>query len=169
MYLDRSLFDSFFNPLEANWQTIEHELRQLSPHDFIPYPERYLLHRKTGWDTFGLYFLGVKIDLNCELCPATTKLLEQVPGLITAGFSRLAPGARILPHSGKPAGVLRCHLGLSVPNNCALRVGPDIKTWVNGQCLIFDDTSEHEAWNLSSQHRDVLLLDFKTPAFIKAA
>ncbi|WP_263971742.1 aspartyl/asparaginyl beta-hydroxylase domain-containing protein [Leptolyngbya ohadii] len=33
----------------------------------------------------------------------------------------------------------------------------------SGKCLVFDDTSEHEAWNLSDRPRTVLLLDFKAP------
>lgn len=162
MYYDPEQFE-FVRQLEAGWQAIKTELSRLSSQDFVSYPEKYLLQKKTGWDIFGIYFLGVKIDLNCELCPETTRLVQSVPGMVTAGFSRLAPGAHIVPHSGKPSSVLRCHLGLSVPENCALRVASDIKQWVDGKCLVFDDTSEHEAWNLSDRPRDILLLDFKIP------
>jgi beta-hydroxylase len=162
MYYDANQFD-FVALLENNWKTIQYELSRLPPQDFIPYPERYLLDKRTGWDVFGLYFVGVKIDLNCELCPQTARLVKQIPGMITAGFSRLAPGAHIVPHSGRPSGVLRCHLGLDVPPRCALRVANQVRSWKEGKCLVFDDTSEHEAWNLSDRHRDVLLLDFKAP------
>lgn len=166
MYYDPDQFE-FVAHLEANWQTIQAELKQLKPTDFVSYPEKYLLQKRTGWDIFGIYFLGVKIDLNCELCPETAKLVKSVPGMITAGFSRLASGAHIVPHSGKPTNVLRCHLGLDVPENCALRVASQTKQWTNGKCLVFNDTSEHEAWNLSNTKRDILLLDFKTPETFK--
>ena len=86
--------------------------------------------------------------------------LEQIPNLTTAGFSALAPGTCIAPHTGYPDGVLRCHLGLVIPPDCALRVGDDVQAWENGKCLIFDDTAEHEAWNRSDRTRVVLLLDF---------
>ncbi len=162
MYYDPHQFE-FVDRLESNWLVIKDELSRLTAEDFVPYPERYLLQKKTGWEIFGIYFLGVKIDINCELCPETAKLVKSIPGMVTAGFSRLAPGAHIVPHSGKPSNVLRCHLGLSVPEKCALRVSSDIKAWVNGECLVFDDTSEHEAWNLSDRYRDILLLDFKIP------
>lgn len=162
MYYDSQRFE-FVKNLESNWQVIKNELDRLDPDDFIPYPERYLLDKKTGWDVFGLYFVGVKIDLNCEMCPQTAKLVKSIPGMTTAGFSRLAPGAHILPHSGRPSGVLRCHLGLDVPPKCALRVGSEIKTWQEGKCMVFDDTEEHQAWNLSDRARVVLLLDFKIP------
>jgi len=162
MYCDPDQFE-FVTALEAGWQTMVGELNQLPADAFIPYPERYLLDKRTGWDIFGLYFLGVKIDLNCELCPATAERVRAVPGMITAAFSRLDPGAHIVPHSGKPVGVLRCHLGLDVPEKTGLRVADDIRRWEHGRCLLFDDTSEHEAWNLDSRPRTVLLLDFKAP------
>ncbi|HEY9695658.1 MAG TPA: aspartyl/asparaginyl beta-hydroxylase domain-containing protein [Trichocoleus sp.] len=162
MYYDAHQFE-FVHLLEANWKTIQQELNQLTPQHFIPYPERYLLDRRTGWDVFGLYFVGVKIDLNCALCPETARLVKQIPGMITAGFSRLAPGAHIVPHSGRPSGVLRCHMGLDVPEKCALRVAHEVRAWKEGKCMVFDDTSEHQAWNLSDRYRDVLLLDFKAP------
>ena len=153
MFYDASQFDYVAN-LESNWQMIKQELNNLQSKDFIAYPERYLLDNRRGWDIFGLYFLGVRIDLNCDLCSETAKLVQTIPGMITAGFSLLEPGTHIVPHAGKPIGVLRCHLGLTVPKRCALRVGSDIRPWAEGKCLIFDDTFEHEAWNLSNHPRE---------------
>jgi|SRR5919202_2105062 beta-hydroxylase len=147
--------------LESNWQTIQYELNQLRQGDFLPWPEEYLYGK--GWDVFGLYAFGLKIGKNCDLCPETTKLVETVPNLTTAGFSSLAPGTHIAPHTGYPDGLLRCHLGLIVPDGCGIRVGSETKAWEEGKCLIFDDTLEHEAWNKSSSTRVVLLLDFKAP------
>jgi ornithine lipid ester-linked acyl 2-hydroxylase len=43
-------------------------------------------------------------------------------------------------------------------------VADETRTWNEGQCLVFDDTSEHEAWNRGASTRVVLLLDFKAPA-----
>ena len=50
-------------------------------------------------------------------------------GVTTAGFSRLAPGTHIKPHVGYTSEVLRCHLGLIVPPDCALRVGSETRRW----------------------------------------
>lgn len=161
MFYDSAQFE-FVQALESNWQVIREELNCLRQGDFIPWPEKYLYGK--GWDTFGLYGFGVKIAKNCELCPETTRLIEQIPDLTTAGFSSLAPGTHIEPHTGYPDGLLRCHLGLSVPDKCGIRVGPEIRSWTEGRCLVFDDTTEHEAWNQSEQTRVVLLLDFKAPA-----
>jgi aspartyl/asparaginyl beta-hydroxylase (cupin superfamily) len=57
--------------------------------------------------------------------------------------------------------VLRCHVGLVTPENCALRVAKETRGWTPGSCFVFDDTQEHEAWNRSNQTRVVLLFDFK--------
>jgi ornithine lipid ester-linked acyl 2-hydroxylase len=145
--------------LEANWEKIREELAALKGEHFIDWSERYLY--KEGWQTFGLYAFGVKIDKNCRLCPETTKLVETIPGLVTAGFSVLAPGTHIAPHTGYPEGLLRCHLGLVIPEDCAIRVSGDTRSWDEGKCLVFDDTWEHEAWNKSDRTRVILLLDFK--------
>jgi ornithine lipid ester-linked acyl 2-hydroxylase len=147
--------------LEANWEKICEELAALKGEHFIDWSERYLY--KEGWQTFGLYAFGVKIDKNCRLCPETTKLVENIPGLVTAGFSALAPGTHIAPHTGYPEGVLRCHLGLVIPEDCAIRVRDTTRSWQAGKCLVFDDTWEHEAWNKSDRTRVILLLDFKAP------
>lgn len=157
-FYDTSQFE-FVSLLESNWQTIKQELNQLHSGEFIPWPEKFLYGE--GWDTFGLYAFGIKITKNCELCPRTTKLIEAIPNLATAGFSSLAPGTHIAPHTGYPDGMLRCHLGLIVPNNCGIRVNTETRNWTEGKCLIFSDKLEHEAWNKGDSTRIILLLDFK--------
>jgi beta-hydroxylase len=84
--------------------------------------------------------------------------------MTSAHFSCLLPATHIRPHSGYTRKVLRCHLGLFVPEGCALRVGGEVRTWQAGSCLVFDDTVEHEAWNRSMLPRTVLLIDFVRPA-----
>jgi beta-hydroxylase len=40
-------------------------------------------------------------------------------------------------------------------------VGDQVQDWQEGKCLVFDDTTEHEAWNRGDRTRVVLLIDFK--------
>lgn len=160
MFYDSGEF-KFAKSLESNWLVIKEELTQLQKADFMPWPEKYLY--KKGWEVFGLYSFGKKLDYNCSLCPETTKLVESIAGVTTVGFSSLAPGTHIAPHVGDSSTVLRCHLGLFVPDSCGIRVGNQTKTWTEGKCMVFDDTFEHEAWNQSNLVRIVLLLDFKKP------
>jgi aspartyl/asparaginyl beta-hydroxylase (cupin superfamily) len=58
---------------------------------------------------------------------------------------------------------LTCHLGLVVTPGSSLRVGPEVVTWQEGKCLVFDDSFEHEAWNRSDSERVVLLIQFWHP------
>src|SRR5690606_37374078 len=104
------------------------------------------------WKTFFFYAYGHRAERNCERCPITARVVESIPGMQTAFFSILAPGARIAPHRGPHAGLLRYHLGLVVPGRgerCGIRVHDRILRWGVGESLIFDDTYEHEAWNES--------------------
>ena len=150
----------FTQMLEANWQVIRQELEQINQKNFLDWPEKYLYGQ--GWKTFGLYGFGMKLHKNCQICPETTKLLEQIPNMVTAGFSSLNAGTHIAAHTGYPDGVLRCHLGLIGCDGCSLRVGDEVRNWQEGKCLVFDDTTEHEAWNRSDRTRVVLLIDFKS-------
>jgi aspartyl/asparaginyl beta-hydroxylase (cupin superfamily) len=148
----------FTHSLTENWEAVLGEVGTLQPREFLDWPERTLYENR--WEVYGLYAFGRKIERNCELCPTTTQLVEAIPGLTTAGFSRLRAHSRILPHIGYSHAVLRCHLGLIVPGGCGLRVGAEVRAWIPGQCLVFDDTLEHEAWNDSDDDRTVLLIDF---------
>jgi ornithine lipid ester-linked acyl 2-hydroxylase len=44
-----------------------------------------------------------------------------------------------------------------------MTVAGETRTWIEGKCLVFDDTSVHEAWNKSDSDRLILLLDFLRP------
>lgn len=56
----------------------------------------------------------------------------------------LAPRTRIPAHTGLLNTRLICHLPLIVPPHCgALRVGNEVRPWVEGELLIFDDSIEH--------------------------
>ena len=165
-FYDLSLF-SFVPKLEQEWSVIRAELLALKDSHFIPWPEKNIYDR--GWNVFGLHEFGKKMEENCRLCPETTRLVESIPGMTTAGFSSLSGGSQIKPHRGYTDEVLRYHLGLIVPEpeKCGLRVGSLLRRWEEGKSLIFDDTFEHEAWNRGDATRIVLLVDFAVSSPIK--
>jgi beta-hydroxylase len=166
MFIDSKKFE-FVAYLESNWLTIREEYLKLPEDVFEPWVQREMYGE--GWSVYGLYAFGEKIEPALAACPHTDFLLTQIPGLTTAGFSRLAPQAHVNPPVGWVESVYRLHLGLVVPEACSLRVGDEVRSWVEGECLIFDDTVEHEAWNHSNQSRIVLLLDFLRPGVEKSA
>lgn len=151
----------FIATLESNWRIIRDELEQVQKQHFVAWPEKN--YYGEGWDIFAFYTYGVPLGKNCKLCPETARLVKRIPGMMTAVFSKLAPGVQIAPHRGEPAGLLRYHLGLVVPEGCALRIGDDTRSIRDGGSMVFDDTYEHQAWNNSDRTRVVLLVDFKSP------
>jgi len=118
-----------------------------------------------GWKTFFLYAYGQRMKSNCAYCPHTDYVLSKIPGMKTAFFSILAPGKRLPMHRGPYKGVLRYHLGLQCPpaQLSGIKVGDEIRSWQEGESLIFDDTHFHRAWNLSSEPRVILFVDFLRP------
>jgi aspartyl/asparaginyl beta-hydroxylase (cupin superfamily) len=118
------------------------------------------------WKTFFLYGYGFTARLGVEMCPRTAALMREIPGMTTAMISILSPRKHILAHRGPYKGVLRYHLGLIVPQDaeaCRIRVGDDVRHWVQGRSMVFDDTFDHEVWNDTDETRVVLFVDVMRP------
>jgi beta-hydroxylase len=118
------------------------------------------------WKSFFFYGFGARSKANCRRCPRTAELISRVPGMTTAFFSILLPGARLPPHTGPWKGFVRYHLGLIVPEpaeRCGIIVGGEEAHWREGGSLVFDDTYLHSAWNDTSGTRVVLFLDVVRP------
>lgn len=158
--------------LEDNWQVIRAELDQLLKHpERIPAfhqisPDQKRISKGDHWKTYMLRGFGHPMPRNCERCPETAKILDSIPKLQNAWFSILAPGYHIPPHRGVTKGLLRVHLALLVPQQseqCRIRVGHEVRSWDEGQCMVFDDTFDHEVWNETDERRVVLFLDIERP------
>ena len=128
------------------------------------------LNHSPAWSGYHLYRHGERVDAHCARCPRTVALLESLPLMRIADhapeilFSVLKPRTHIPPHTGVINGRLTVHLPLIVPENCgALRAGDEQRPWRIGECLVFDDSFVHEAWNDSDQTRVVLILDAWNP------
>jgi aspartyl/asparaginyl beta-hydroxylase (cupin superfamily) len=172
--------DPFLDPAQFSWTTLleEHypairaEAEQvLRVRDALPNfqdiaPDEIALSEDDQWKSF--WFLGMAIwdDPNCLRCPLTAAVLRAIPGLTTGFFSILGPRKSLRPHYGPYRGVLRHHLALIVPepaDRCGIRVADQVRHWVEGESLVFDDTYEHEAWNHTDGERVVLFLDIRRP------
>lgn len=171
-FLSSEQFD-WTSTLEQNWQLIRDELdvllqytNELPRFQDISPDQGKSISKDDLWKTFFLYGYGVKMEQNCDYCPETTRIIEQIPGLKTAFFSILMPGKHIPEHRGPYKGVLRCHLALKVPEpkeQCGIRVDREIRHWEQGKTMIFDDSYPHEAWNKTNGVRVVLFLDIVRP------
>src|SRR6476661_6168911 len=169
--IDAKTFD-WVERLEKNSDVIRQELLALLgaqkdlPNIQELSPRQMNLSREDGWKSYFFYLLGHRLDASYRRCPETGKLLDSIPGLALAFFSVLAPGMHIKTHRGSYKGVIRCHLGLIVPEprtDVRMRVGDKMTYWEEGKCVIFDDTHKHEVWNDTDGIRVVLLFDVFRP------
>ncbi len=127
------------------------------------------LNQSRRWSALFLFKDGRPQEANIARCPRTVAALEAAPVIRipqrgpTSFFSLLEPKTRIPPHTGTTNIRLTAHLPLIVPPGCGFRVGTQVREWVPGTALIFDDTIEHEAWNDSDQDRVILIFDIWNP------
>lgn len=135
----------------------------------------HALNRSPDWSAYHLFRHGERIEAHCRRCPNTVALLESLPLMRIPEhspeilFSLLKPNTHIPTHAGVINGRLTVHLPLIVPAHCgALRAGDEQREWRVGECLIFDDSYLHEAWNHSGQTRVVLILDVWNPSLTEA-
>jgi aspartyl/asparaginyl beta-hydroxylase (cupin superfamily) len=120
------------------------------------------------WNIFELCSHGHINTSNAILAPRTVQVLQGIPdatshrnGLVY--FSVLHPHVHVSAHCGPTNSRIRVHLGLRVPDGAAMRVGNETRQWREGECLVFDDSWEHEVFNQGDFLRAVLLMDVWHP------
>jgi beta-hydroxylase len=120
---------------------------------------------KHGWKRFYLKWYDHPLPSAEALCPRSTALLRDVPGLKGAMFTTLPPLTTLGRHRDPFAGALRYHLGLRTPNDdrCWIDVDGERRSWRDGEAMVFDETFVHTAWNGTDVTRLVLLCDIERP------
>jgi hypothetical protein len=120
-----------------------------------------LIHESQGnegtWRAGLLVSRGRPVDALADRFPTTQAALARVPGLWSALWSELEPGASLHEHVGPNAGVLRYHLGIDCGDYAALRVGDVEVPYRDGHGILFDDTAPHAAWNHGPRSRITLV------------
>lgn len=167
---------SWVKLLEENFEAIKKEALNIFNENLMDvHPENDDLSGYGTWNTFFFYKNGTKHSDNHAKCPITSSILQKILGVEIAGrtyFSAMTPGIHIKPHCGPHNFKLRTHLGIVTHQDALIRVSDTIKPWEDGQCIVFDDSFEHEVWNRSGITRIVLIVDVwnpvLTPTEIKA-
>ena len=164
---------SKFNQIKAKFDTIQKEA--LSVYDskaggFVKETEGL---KDTGyWGQFDLFVQGRKNAQNCAKAPITCALIESIPEVKNnrrgqVKFSVMKAGTHVHPHSGPTNCRLRAHMGLKIPQrsnatSTALRVADQLLHWSEGDIFVFDDSFDHEVWNLDGD-RIVFIFDLWHP------
>lgn len=155
---DPPVFDATQFPwtmeLEKNYEVIRQELQViLELRDYIPLfhelsPDQQKISTGQHWRTFFLMGFGEAVEQGWKRCPETMKVLSTIPNIRTAFLSILGPKYHVPPHRGVTKGLIRCHLGLIVPDQreqCVMRVRDRFCYWEPGRCLVFDDTNNQKS------------------------
>ncbi|HEX3757552.1 MAG TPA: aspartyl/asparaginyl beta-hydroxylase domain-containing protein [Kofleriaceae bacterium] len=167
----------FADGYEAQTAAIAEEMRAVRDgsgvqpfHYDVPAARRGDLTTGGAWDAYFFYVDGERVDAHHAACPRVSEVLARLPldHVRDHGpevcFSIMRPGAHILPHRGVTNARAVLHLGLEIPEGCALNLpGVEQLGWQAGRCFAFDDTYEHEAWNRSATTRTILLADIWNP------
>ena len=130
------------------------------------------------WNNFDFVNQGNIAHDNIAMCPETWRILQEAFGdSICSGsgigyvyFSRITPGTHITSHCGVCNLRLRLQLPLVVDpsSEAKIRIADIWHTYQEGECIIFDDTFNHEVLyekdeSVVQKDRIVLLVDFWHP------
>jgi|TARA_R110000824_G_scaffold292316_1_gene480709 aspartyl/asparaginyl beta-hydroxylase (cupin superfamily) len=157
--------------LEHYYSNIQEEYKKvMERYDELPPFQEFSPHQKyiSNDDKWKLFFLrGATLwfKKNCLQMPYTYGILKIHDEVVSAYISVLGPNKRLNPHFGPYSGILRLHLALDIPdeNKCYMEVAGIRKPWIQGKCMLFDDTYEHFAVNDSDKKRAVLFMDILKP------
>lgn len=177
-FYDTTIFPNLSN---INYNIVKNEFSDYlnkSNNNWIDWPEYNLWKNEnsnSSWKVIPLMSFGKWSEKYTKLFPKTAEQLRTIKGLVTAGFSKLGPKTKLTLHKGwgnLSNNVLRCHLGLSVPDNkCkvyVLGISNDVMIQKEGKWIIFDDSLYHSASNDDDiKDRIILLLDIERPEHIE--
>jgi aspartyl/asparaginyl beta-hydroxylase (cupin superfamily) len=156
--------------LKENTEVIYNELLTfLCQQEMEPQFNITMVEKPKTWKVRSLRVWGVEMYQYQKHFPQTMKLLSQIDNVINIGFNLLEPHATIKPHQGDTNAIIRCHLGLEVPNEkekCYLCVGNEKRFWEKGKVLAFTDAYTHYAKNETHQRRIILLFDIIKPEYV---
>jgi aspartate beta-hydroxylase len=138
-------------------------------HDIMREQEAISANDGRDWRMHVMMAYGAAVEKNLARAPVMRRLLAECPEVLSATYSYLAPGKHIPEHRGPFRGIMRFHVGLSMPRDAHGELGATL--WVdhephlldNGDCMLWDDTFPHEVLNATDDVRIALLLDVWRP------
>ena len=129
-------------------------------------PEGKELGVEGTWRAVVLFSNGRWVDEVARHFPVTVGLFSGLHPKANVGFSALEPHSHIEPHVGPNRGALRFQLPLIVPGalgECRIRVGDEMVRWREGEAVVFDLSTNHEAWNDTDELRVLLMVELAMP------
>jgi aspartyl/asparaginyl beta-hydroxylase (cupin superfamily) len=146
--------------------------------------EYELINPGGDWKIIPLFIAG-KWATNCDQkFPNLYRILSGIDGIKQIAISKLSPNTKLRPHCGWASYSnyhLRCHYPIVLPFNSRENLEtPELEklqsyVWVDneiqwhkyGEFILFDDSRNHFAHNMSNKYcRIVLIMDFLRPYYV---
>lgn len=161
----------FVSDLENNFKVIQNELLSLidnKSNGFQAYKNANDMGAtdKGHWNVFYFFLHHLSFKQNMNEFPKTMDIINNVNKLFDHSLiSCLSPDSHIIPHNGPTNKKLRVYLPLLLEQDSnILNVGHETINLKHGECIIFDDSFIHQAWNKSmSKSRFTLIFDIWHP------
>ena len=153
-------------PLVAACDDIARELQTVLSGDADGWDGAEYQAIAADWSFLSLW-QGGGFTAASDAMPKTKRALEAAMALglrihplqaFAAGIAKMPAGSRISPHCDGGLLSFTAHLGLVVPDSCALTVGGEARPWERGAFFAFDPSWVHAAANDGDTDRYVLLL-----------
>jgi len=149
MFLDPHDF-SFLARAQSAWPALKAEYEKLAHLSrSLPVP----LH-DDAWDVILVHLWGSPL----ANAPVALEATDD-PKRRRVAYSMLRAGGVIRPHSDD-CNCIIAHLTLIPSPDTAIRVGSEVREFVPGEFLVFDERNEHEVWNRGDKTRVTLLFGF---------
>lgn len=166
-------YPPYFNSADYDWcaqlaphyKLFKHEFEQyVANNNLRPYFYKEQAAFTGKWKTVPVITWGIQRK-KARQFPQTSKLLNQIPGLVSVSFSLLEPGGSINPHRGDTDAVIRAHFCLAAPTQGDIHFTVDgVKSyWQDGGWILFCDAYLHGGFNNTPEPRLIMILDVLHP------
>lgn len=159
-------FSSAWEAIRDEARAVAQELQQVPRfHEIMHEQQAISANDGRDWRLFILKAYGATVSANMARCPVLAGIVRDIPSVLSASISFMAPDKHIPRHRGPFRGVLRFYMALSMPRptpgrrGAVLMINDAEYRMTDGECLLWDDTYPHEVFNDSDEMRTVLLLD----------
>ena len=166
-YPNKSIVSKAVHHLETNFEIIRNEIMSADKSGMlrkVATLDHEGLHTAGEWKEFNILAHGKVNTSAIQLLPKTMKIileLQDATNMVLGGtkVSLMQPGTIVRPHTGQTNARLRIHLGVAIPNEGPrIRVGNETRSWIEGKCLVIDDSYVHEVWHPTGTERRIVLI-----------
>jgi aspartyl/asparaginyl beta-hydroxylase (cupin superfamily) len=118
------------------------------------------------WRLYYVQMFGMTNELARHDLPTLYDFATSRPEVVNAMISVLDPYVPLPRHRDPYAGILRYHLGVSIPkeNPPRIQLDRDWYEWKEGEGVVLDVFFEHEVINSSPEPRIIVIIDIRRPA-----